>query len=98
MLHRCKLLAIRERSLPAEFWKFWFHDARKLPIITCFRCKVRNIVRQFPANCCCLRRDPRLLASQFSRLFWGEQPPFASIGRGGRYFFNDEFRMSNDKG
>jgi len=23
----------------------------------------------------------------FGRLFWGEQPPFTSIGRGGRYFF-----------
>ena len=23
-------------------------------------------------------------------MFWGEQPPFASIGRGGRYFFGDE--------
>ena len=23
----------------------------------------------------------------FGRLFWGEQPPFASFGRGGRYFF-----------
>jgi len=23
----------------------------------------------------------------FGRLFWGEQPPFTSFGRGGRYFF-----------
>src|SRR2546430_5177376 len=25
--------------------------------------------------------------SDFGRLFWGEQPPFTPIGRGGRYFF-----------
>jgi hypothetical protein len=25
--------------------------------------------------------------SSFSRVFWGEQPPFTPIGRGGRYFF-----------
>ena len=31
-------------------------------------------------------------------MFWGEQPPFASIGRGGRYFFGDEIQMSNDEG
>src|ERR1700737_4076426 len=31
-------------------------------------------------------------------MFWGEQPPFASIGRGGRCFFGDEIRMSNDEG
>jgi uncharacterized protein DUF4230 len=24
---------------------------------------------------------------EFERLFWGEQPPFMSFGRGGRYFF-----------
>ena len=23
------------------------------------------------------------------KMFWGEQPPFTSIGRGGRYFFGD---------
>jgi hypothetical protein len=26
-------------------------------------------------------------STQFFRLFWGEQPPFTPIGRGGRYFF-----------
>jgi hypothetical protein len=30
------------------------------------------------------------LQRSFPRLFWGEQPPFTSIGRGGRYFFDDE--------
>ena len=29
-------------------------------------------------------------------MFWGEQPPFTSIGRGGRYFFGDMRLMSPD--
>lgn len=31
----------------------------------------------------------------FGRLFWGEQPPFTSFGRGGRYFFNPVRVMEN---
>jgi hypothetical protein len=27
--------------------------------------------------------------SAVSKMFWGEQPPVMSIGRGGRYFFGD---------
>src|SRR5262245_16479311 len=40
-------------------------------------------------NCCCGIDQARLLAPQLYKLFWGEQPPFTSIGRGGRYFFGD---------
>src|SRR5438270_7372691 len=58
-------------------------------LLTRFICKVRCFRRHFLAKYCCHRNEPRLLAPQFSRLFWGEQPPFASIGRGGRYSFGD---------
>jgi hypothetical protein len=30
-------------------------------------------------------------------LFWGEQPPFTSLGRGGRYFSGDEKKTSNSE-
>jgi hypothetical protein len=33
--------------------------------------------------------------ASFQRVFWGEQPPFTPLGRGGRYFFNDEIRIPN---
>jgi hypothetical protein len=39
------------------------------------------------AKICCYPSEARLLTRSFQRLFWGEQPPFTSIGRGGRYFF-----------
>src|SRR5207249_160608 len=32
--------------------------------------------------------------SRLSRLFWGEQPPFTPIGRGGRYFFGVELKIT----
>jgi len=42
---------------------------------------------------CCHQPQARLVADQgFLRLFWGEQPPFTPIGRGGRYFFGDKNR------
>src|SRR5262249_5489760 len=43
--------------------------------------------KNFNIKFCCHQPEARLVASRFSRLFWGEQPPFTSIGRGGRYFF-----------
>jgi len=45
---------------------------------------------KFLAKICCYHSQARLLTRRFPRLFWGEQPPFTSIGRGGRYFFGGE--------
>jgi hypothetical protein len=50
------------------------------------------------AEICCGAAQARLIAAQIYKLFWGEQPPFTPIGRGGRYFFKDEIRMSKDEG
>src|ERR1700746_1840228 len=44
---------------------------------------------------CCDWPEAGLVASKFSRMFWGEQPPFTPIACGGRYFFDHEI---NDQG
>jgi hypothetical protein len=46
-------------------------------------------------NFCCGIDQARLLAPQLYKLFWGEQPPFTPIGRGGRYFFGVLKKTSN---
>jgi hypothetical protein len=53
-------------------------------------CKPAREARKFPQNFVATTRKLGYLPPQFSRLFWGEQPPFTPIGRGGRYFFVEE--------
>jgi hypothetical protein len=43
-----------------------------------------NHAANFSDKICCDLMEARLVAPSFSRLFWGEQPPFTPIGRGGR--------------
>jgi hypothetical protein len=52
----------------------------------------------FPQKFVATAENLAYYVGSFGRLFWGEQPPFTPFGRGGRYFFNDEFPMSNDEG
>src|SRR6266480_2833660 len=61
------------------FLSHWSFESRHFSSFAC--------VIFFHINFCCDQPQARLVASKFSRLFWGEQPPFTPIGRGGRYFF-----------
>src|SRR5712692_8644862 len=60
-------------------------------------CKPGRPSHKFTQNFVATARKLDYLQRSFPRLFWGEQPPFTSIGRGGRYFFDDEARK-NDEG
>src|SRR5437762_11687019 len=69
------------------FLSHWSFESRHFSSFVC--------VIFFHINFCCDQPQARLVASKFSRLFWGEQPPFTPIGRGGRYFFGAEQKTSN---
>src|SRR6266513_1191158 len=71
---------LRGVSIPILlFLSHWSFESRHFSSFVC--------VIFFHINFFCDQPQARLVASKFSRLFWGEQPPFTPIGRGGRYFF-----------
>src|SRR5438477_3229673 len=71
------------------FLSHWSFESRHFSSFVC--------VIFFHINFCCDQPQARLVASKFSRLFWGEQPPFTPIGRGGRYFFGEKKKTSNSE-